>query len=129
MDRPDYLIDVFKTAGEMVVVQLSDLEERIDDHMVLIGQLQNIVEQLLIERKNDKSESLMLNVTEVAKIVGISRPTVYKLIQSGALPARKFASSEDADPRIVVMREDLLAFVANLPVLKPRDNALLAVGV
>ena len=57
----------------------------------------------------------LLTVKEVEEYLRVTRTTVYKLIQSGALPARKFASSEDADPRTVVLSEDLRAFLANLP--------------
>ena len=67
----------------------------------------------LVEDSMDTA--LILNVTQTARLLGISRTTVYKLIQSGALSARKFASSEDVEPRTVILTEDLKAYLAALP--------------
>ena len=60
-------------------------------------------------------DPLIMNVTQAAQALGVSRTTVYKLIESGRLSARKFATSEDAEPRTVVLSEDLKTFLAGLP--------------
>jgi uncharacterized protein YunC (DUF1805 family) len=101
-----------QNAAQILALHIGALEQRIDG---LERRIDAAIELYFGRQEDDMSESLILNVTQVAKTLGISRTTVYKLIQSGALPARKFASSEDADPRTVVLSEDLRAFLANLP--------------
>ena len=101
-----------QNAASMLAAYFGYLEQRIDG---LEKRIDATIELYFGRQEDDMSESLILNVTQTAKMLGISRTTVYKLIQSGALPARKFASSEDADPRIVVLSEDLRTFLANLP--------------
>ncbi len=36
-----------------------------------------------------KVEKLLLSVAEVSEMLGVSRPTVYKLVYQGALPFKK----------------------------------------
>ena len=62
-----------------------------------------------------QGQGLILNVTQTAKALGVSRTTVYKLVESGALPAKKFASSAEVEPRTVILVEDLKRYIADLP--------------
>ena len=105
---------------QMMLVDMdsfADLEKRVAklEADTATRLVEAVMETTPLVEEQPMTEGLILNVTQTAKALGISRTTVYKLIQSGALPARKFASSEDADPRIVVLSEDLRAFLANLP--------------
>ena len=65
--------------------------------------------------EDDMSEGLILNVSQVAKVLGVSRPTVYRLVESGALPAKKLSTGSDTTARTIVLSEDLKAFLAGLP--------------
>ena len=47
------------------------------------------------------SEGLILNVSQVAKVLGVSRPTVYRLVESGALPAKKLSTGSDTTARTI----------------------------
>lgn len=103
-------------------VPLTDIMSAINDVLAVIDVVENLNDRVasLEDRLSEleakvMSEPLLLNVTEAAQALGVSRTTVYKLIESGRLSARKFASSDDAEPRTVVLREDLKTFLANLP--------------
>ncbi len=61
------------------------------------------------------NQGLILNVSQVAKSLGVSRPTVYRLIESGALPAKKLSTGSDTAARTVVLSEDLKRFLSELP--------------
>lgn len=41
---------------------------------------------------NEKTDRLALSVTEAAALLGVSRPTVYKLIRRDGFPAFKIGS-------------------------------------
>ena len=51
----------------------------------------------------------ILTITKTAKLIGVSRPTVYKLIYSGQLKTRLLGE------RQIVLYSDLADFVKNLP--------------
>ena len=109
-----------KTSNEMIQELLSDTinsQMRIFDLFNSmerrIRRIEAIQDQLRLEEY--MPETLILNVTQAARALGVSRTTLYKLVESGRLPARKFATSEDAEPRTVILSEDLKAFLAGLP--------------
>ena len=84
---------------------------------VVDGDLLPTVTKMSIQMydEDDMSEGLILNVSQVAKVLGVSRPTVYRLVESGALPAKKLSTGSDTTARTVVLSEDLKAFLAGLP--------------
>lgn len=51
----------------------------------------------------------VLSVIEATRVLGISRTTVYKLMDAGRLPGRKIGR------KTVIMRRDIAAFLDNLP--------------
>ena len=54
------------------------------------------------------SQPLLLNVTQVAAMMGVSDRTIWRRIREGALPAVRLGG------RVLVKREDLEAFVDRL---------------
>ena len=52
-----------------------------------------------------KSEKIALSVTETAEMLGVSRPTVYRLIQRADFPAFKIGS------RTLISRDGLARWV------------------
>ena len=88
-----------------------------------IAELENTVDLLTadvyqedkVPQEYDVNEGLIINITQVAKTLGVSRATVYKMIETGTLPAKKFTTGSGMTPRTVVLAEDLKAFLAGLP--------------
>ena len=109
-----------RTSNEIIQELLSDT---ISSQMRMFDLFNSMERRILrIEAIQDQlrqeeymPETLILNVTQAAKALGVSRTTLYKLVESGRLPARKFATSEDTEPRTVILSEDLKAFLAGLP--------------
>lgn len=109
-----------RTSNEIIQELLSDT---ISSQMRMFDLFNSMERRILrIEAIQDQlrqeeymPETLILNVTQAAKALGVSRTTLYKLVESGRLPARKFATSEDTEPRTVILSEDLKAFLADLP--------------
>ena len=109
-----------RTSNEIIQELLSDT---ISSQMRMFDLFNSMERRILrIEAIQDQlrqeeymPETLILNVTQAAKALGVSRTTLYKLVESGRLPARKFATSEDTEPRTVILSEDLKTFLAELP--------------
>jgi excisionase family DNA binding protein len=55
------------------------------------------------------STTTAYNVVQVMSRLGICRDAVYRAINSGALPARKFGK------RTLILESDLQAFIESLP--------------
>ncbi len=53
--------------------------------------------------------TVSLSIPEAVKASGIGRTTIFDMIKSGRLPAKKLGA------RTIILRTDLEAFVANLP--------------
>ncbi|MGH9509343.1 MAG: helix-turn-helix domain-containing protein [Terriglobales bacterium] len=62
----------------------------------------------LMERLNGGIKGAM-SITETAEFIGHSRSTVWQLIRSGRLPARK------SGRRTIILTADALRFLDNLP--------------
>ena len=109
-----------RTSNEIIQELLSDT---ISSQMRMFDLFNSMERRILrIEAIQDQlrqeeymPETLILNVTQAARALGVSRTTLYKLVESGRLPARKFATSEDTEPRTVILSEDLKTFLAELP--------------
>lgn len=56
--------------------------------------------------------SIAYSMTDAAKAAGIGRTTLYSLIKTGKLPARKLGV------RTVILADDLEALMRSLPVVK-----------
>lgn len=56
--------------------------------------------------------SIAYSITDAAKAAGIGRTTLYSLIKTGKLPARKLGV------RTVILADDLEALMRSLPVVK-----------
>ena len=88
-----------------------------------IAELENTVDLLTADvyqegktpQEFDMNEGLIVNITQVARTLGVSRATVYKMIETGTLPAKKFTTGSGMTPRTVVLADDLKAFLAGLP--------------
>lgn len=52
-----------------------------------------------------------LSILEACQVAGFGRTKIYEAIGAGTLKARKFGK------RTIILRSDLQAFLANLPVL------------
>jgi excisionase family DNA binding protein len=53
--------------------------------------------------------TVSLSIPEAVKASGIGRTTLFDLIKTGRLPAKKLGA------RTIILRSDLEAFVVNLP--------------
>lgn len=53
--------------------------------------------------------TVSLSIPEAVKASGIGRTTIFDMIKTGRLPAKKLGA------RTIILRSDLEAFVANLP--------------
>ena len=97
--------------------RIAELERKVAALEAGADMLTPIVAGLTAEmyQEDDMSEGLILNVSQVAKVLGVSRPTVYRLVESGALPAKKLSTGSDTTARTVVLSEDLKAFLTGLP--------------
>ena len=69
---------------------------------------------MIMERKSESGESLLLTVREVAKLLGISSRTVWRMLSSGTLPVKPVAVGTVARWR----RADIEAFADGLPDVK-----------
>ena len=77
---------------------------------------------MIMERKSESGESLLLTVREVAKLLGISSRTVWRMLSSGTLPVKPVALGTVARWR----RGDIEAFAEELPdvhgMLRPKPD-------
>lgn len=71
------------------------------------------------EQDEKSDDGRFMNMTQTANVLGVSRPTVYRLVESGALPAKKLSTGSDTAARTVVLTEDLKAFLDGLPSANP----------
>ena len=71
------------------------------------------------------TEKIVYRVAEVAKLLGVSRQTIFNRLATGALKARKFGGGVT-----VIMRDDFLAMLRDLPPAKyelvPTNQKILA---
>lgn len=61
------------------------------------------------------AEALAYSVAELPAVIGLGRSSVQKLVNSGALPARKVGT------RTLILREDVEKFLRSLPVQGARE--------
>ena len=113
----DYILRSFDALSKLSQVRYDLLREQTDHLEKRLLRIEAIVEAIQDQLRQEEymPETLILNMTQAAKALGVSRTTLYKLVESGRLPARKFATSEDAEPRTVILSEDLKTFLAELP--------------
>ena len=101
---------------QLATMRSEQLEKRIAElENVVAGLIADVYQEGKIPQEFDMNEGLIVNITQVAKTLGVSRPTVYRLIESGALPAKKLSTGSDTSPRTVVLSEDLKRFLSELP--------------
>ena len=101
-----------QNAASMLAAYFGYLEQRIDGHE---RRIDGLTEMYFGRQEDDMNESLILNISQVARALGVSRPTVYRLIENGILPAKRLATGPDTGPRTVVLSEDLRTYLVNLP--------------
>ena len=113
----DYVLRSFDALSKLSQVRYDLLREQTDHLEKRLLRIEDIVEAIRDQLRQEEymPETLILNVTQAARALGVSRTTLYKLVESGRLPARKFATSEDTEPRTVILSEDLKTFLAELP--------------
>ena len=113
----DYVLRSFDALSKLGQVRYDLLREQTDHLEKRLLRIEAIVEAIQDQLRQEEymPETLILNMTQAAKALGVSRTTLYKLVESGRLQARKFATSEDAEPRTVILSEDLKTFLAELP--------------
>ena len=113
----DYVLRSFDALSKLGQVRYDLLREQTDHLEKRLLRIEDIVEAIRDQLRQEEymPETLILNVTQAARALGVSRTTLYKLVESGRLPARKFATSEDTEPRTVILSEDLKTFLAELP--------------
>ena len=61
-------------------------------------------------------DQIAFTIAEAVKASGVGRTKLYEAISMGRLPARKAGS------RTLIMADDLRAYIANLPALKPSKS-------
>lgn len=64
----------------------------------------------------DSGDKIAYAINEVTRIAPIGRTALYEAIRRGLLPARKLGR------RTIILEEDLRAFLAGLPPLRPPDR-------
>lgn len=97
------------------IAELAELEKRVTELENVVAELTaDMFQESLVPQEYDMNEGLLINVTQTAKLLGLSRPTVYRLIENGTLPAKKLTTGSGL-PRTMVLAEDLKAFLADLP--------------
>ena len=101
-----------QNAAQILALHIGALEQRIDG---LERRIDGLTEMYFGRQEDDMNESLILNISQVARALGVSRPTVYRLIENGILPAKRLATGPDTGPRTVVLSEDLRTYLVNLP--------------
>jgi excisionase family DNA binding protein len=62
-------------------------------------------------------DCLAYNVTQAARIIGVSRPTLYRLLGEGEIEARKIRN------RTVVLRAELERYLNSRPAYEPQGAA------
>ena len=108
--------DFVSNLEEIAWLQNDELEKRVAElENVVAGLIADTYQEARVPQEFDMNEGLIVNITQVAKTLGVSRPTVYRLIESGALPAKKQSTGSDTSPRTVVLSEDLKRFLSELP--------------
>ena len=108
--------DFVSNLEEIAWLQNDELEKRVAElENVVAGLIADTYQEARVPQEFDMNEGLIVNITQVAKTLGVSRPTVYRLIESGALPAKKLSTGSDTSPRTVVLAEDLKRFLSELP--------------
>ena len=118
-------MDYSSTLQQIALLRSDELEKRIAElENVVAGLIADVYQEGKIPQEFDMNEGLIVNITQVAKTLGVSRPTVYRLIESGALPAKKLSTGSDTSPRTVVLSEDLKRFLSELPSAdeSPKEN-------
>lgn len=110
-------------SGALPAKKLSTGSDTAARTVVLSEDLKRFLSGMPDANETRMSEGMILNVTQTAEALGVSRTTVYKLVESGALPAKKFASSAEVESRTVILVEDLKRYMADLPRVKKRDLA------
>ena len=118
-------MDYSSTLQQIALLRSDELEKRIAElENVVAGLIADVYQEGKIPQEFDMNEGLIVNITQVAKTLGVSRPTVYRLIESGALPAKKLSTGSDTSPRTVVLAEDLKRFLSELPSAdeSPKEN-------
>ena len=119
----DYIYGIFESQSQQIdaIFQINKL--RFDELALRIDDLAARIDRLEVAI-GDMSEGLILNVSQVAKALGVSRPTVYRLVESGALPAKRLSTGPDTAARTVVLSEDLKRFLSELPSAdeSPKEN-------
>ena len=99
---------------------MSDLADSVDDFVTEVFRRLNDLEgkvaaiALLQEIDDKMPKAAVLDLTQVADVLGVSRPTVYRLIASGSLPARTMLVTGKKG-RTVVLRDDLRSFLREMP--------------
>lgn len=63
-------------------------------------------------------QRLAYSVEEAGSAIGLSRQSIYRLIDSGAIRARV-----DRHGKRIILASDLEAYLRSLPVLEPRKSA------
>ena len=109
-------MDYSSNLQQIALLRSAELEKRIAElENVVAGLIADVYQEARTPQEYDVNEGLIINITQVAKVLGVSRPTVYRLIESGALPAKKLATGSNTTPRTFVLADDLKTFLANLP--------------
>lgn len=88
-------MDYSSNLQQIALLRSGELEKRIAElENVVAGLIANVHQGGQAPQEFDVNEGLIINITQVAKVLGVSRPTVYRLIESGALPAQEIGDGQ-----------------------------------
>ena len=109
-------MDYSSTLQQIALLRSDELEKRIAELENVVADLTaDVYQEAKVPQEYDVNEGLIMNMTQVAKVLGVSRPTVYRLVESGALPAKKLTTGGNTTVRTVVLADDLKRFLSELP--------------
>ena len=109
-------MDYSSNLQQIALLRIDELEKRIAELENTVDLLTaDVYQEAKVPQEYDVNQGTIINITQVARTLGVSRATVYKMIETGTLPAKKFTTGSGMTPRTVVLAEDLKAFLAGLP--------------
>lgn len=108
------VFSIVSTALDALMPRVALLEQRVEGIERRLSDLSIELAKASAENEDDMNDGLILNMTQVAKVLGVSRTTVYRFVDTGMLEAKKLSVGEGT-PRTIVLSEDLDRFIQNLP--------------
>jgi excisionase family DNA binding protein len=67
------------------------------------------------------AEGDLLTVAQARRFLPVAPSTIYRLVETGRLPAHRIKTTEGGRGRLLIHRADLVAFVAKTRETRPRE--------